>query len=71
MWPKYQNRKKQPILWCILQYLEKTKMLMPFCDSQTQIWKIEEAIKESIKILSKFPYQIPLDLAYIELERSM
>ena len=35
--------------------LEKTKMLMPFCDSQTQIWKIEEAIKESIKILSKFP----------------
>ena len=28
---------------------------MPFCDKPEQIEKMQEAIKESIKILSKFP----------------
>ena len=35
--------------------LEKTGLLMPFCDNQEQIYKIQESIKESIKILSNFP----------------
>ena len=35
--------------------LEKTGRLMPFCDNPEQIYKIQESIKESIKILSNFP----------------
>lgn len=35
--------------------LEKTGLLMPFCDNTEQIYKIQESIKESIKILSNFP----------------
>lgn len=35
--------------------LEKTGLLMPFCDNKEQIYKIQESIKESIKILSNFP----------------
>ena len=35
--------------------LEKTGLLMPFCDNPEQIYKIQESIKESIKILSNFP----------------
>lgn len=35
--------------------LKKINILMPFCDKPEQIEKMQEAIKESIKILSKFP----------------
>ena len=35
--------------------LEKTELLMPFCDNPEQISKIQESIKESIKIISNFP----------------
>ena len=35
--------------------LEKTNLLMPFCDNSEQITKIQESIKESIKIVSRFP----------------
>ena len=35
--------------------LEKTGLIMPFCDNPEQIYKIQESIKESIKILSNFP----------------
>ena len=35
--------------------IEKTNLLMPFCEDNFQIEKVQDSIKESIKILSKLP----------------